>query len=142
MRWNSGGQVSLSGFPHQASQGGQGVKDIGEEDRSFGPQQPTDGKAFEAPGFKGCIAAFHSIACAVTEGFPGRRTQGNIADQAQRAVWEGFGNIDHPSMPVLLGLIRAFGGKVADLRQGDLRKERLEADFVTGPFLAGSRCRR
>ena len=138
MRTSSGGQVSLSGFPHQAGQGSQGVKDIGEEDCSFGPQQPKDGKAFEAPGLEGCIAAFHGIAGAVIEGLPGRRTHGDIADQAQRAVGEGFGNIDHPSMPVLLGLIGTFGGRVADLRQGNTGRKTFEAGFVAGPFLAGT----
>ena len=105
----SGHQVGLSGFANQAGQGGEGLQDIRQEDQGFAAEQAKDGHAFEAPIFKGGIAAFDGIAGAVIEGLPGGAAEGEVADEADGSIGKAFADVENAAKGVVIGLVGAFG---------------------------------
>ena len=105
---NSGRAVSLGSLANQARQSGQRVKRISQEEQGFGPQQAKDGHAFQAPIFKGRIAAFDRIAGPVIECLPGGAAHGEVACQTDGSIGEAFTHIDHPPVKELVSLKRAL----------------------------------
>jgi hypothetical protein len=119
----SGEASGDSGLPHQASQGGEVRPDVGQE-------------AFEAPALEGSIATFGGIACSVVEALPGRRTDGDIVYEADRAIGDTLAHVGDLSVGMVGGLKRALVGWVEGTVHGGDGCDALETSLITEPFVA------
>ena len=67
-------------FAEEPGERGEVGPDIGEEDDGPGAEHAIDGKTFQSPALEGGVAG------AVIEQFPGRRVEGDVADEAAGAI--------------------------------------------------------
>jgi hypothetical protein len=127
---------SGGGFAYQARQGGQGIPGISEEEKGFATRKTIDGEAFEPPSFDGSIAALDGVAGTMIESLPGRRADGEVADQADGIIAEALANVEDAPVGVIFRLVGTIGRGIGDVGQAYARLNGLQTSLRTDPLEA------
>ncbi len=137
-KWTSAWLPAGSGssFPDKTSQGGQVEPHIGQGDQGSATGLTIDGQALQAPAFEHRVAIFGSIAGTVVETLPGRRTDRNVAHQANGAIGKGFTHVDNLAMRAVSGLIGTCFWRASHQFQVHQWRRSLEARLAAEPLVS------
>jgi len=144
-RWGNGyeavgalsGAGGGGGLAEEPGKGGEVGPDVGEEDEGLAPRLSIDGEALEVPALEGGVAALAPVAGAVVEPFPGGGADGDVTNEAARAVvFEGEPHVDHLTVGGIGMEMGALGGGLGQLFDVDDGLASLLANAATEPLVA------
>ena len=127
---------SRSGLFDQACERGQVDPGIGQGNKSATPCLTVDRQSFQTPSFEVSVTVLGGIASPVVEAIPSRRTDREVAGQADGTVIEGFCDIEDLAVRMVLTLVGTRVRGIGDLIELYNWVDTLETGLTAEPLVA------